>query len=126
MLKPALSSLQRSVKLREHFANRGRPVPFASNPPPIYAIPTAAPVSISGRVLAPNGAGLRNAQVVLTDENGATRTANTTSFGYYHFDGVSSGQSMVVSVNSKRYTFNTQIVSVQDNISDMNFYADEF
>ncbi len=99
---------------------------FASNPPPIYGIPTAAAVSIGGRVLTQNGSGLRNAQVILTDTNGTVHRAVTSSFGYYQFDGITSGQTVTVSVSSKRYVFNTQVVSVQDNISDMDFYAAEY
>lgn len=99
---------------------------FASNPPPIYAIPTAASVSVSGRVLTPNGRGLQNAQVTLTDANGTVHNAVTSSFGYYRFNEIESGQSVIISINSKRYRFNTQVVSVQDNISDMDFYGSEF
>ena len=98
---------------------------FASNPPPIYGIPTAAPVSLSGRVLTADGSGLRNAQVVLTESNGTVHRATTGTFGYYRFDGIASGQSVVLSVNSKRFTFSSQVFSVQDNLSDVNFIAEE-
>jgi hypothetical protein len=99
---------------------------FASNPPPIYAIPTAASVGVSGRVLTSNGSGLRNAEVVLTEASGTVHTAKTSSFGLYHFDGILSGQTVTLSVNSKRYAFNTQVVSVQDNIADADFYGSEY
>ncbi len=99
---------------------------FASNPPPIYAIPTAASVAVSGRVLTSNGSGLRNAEVILTEANGTVHTAKTSSFGLYSFDGIQSGQTVTVSINSKRYAFNTQVVSVQDNIGDMDFYGSEY
>jgi len=99
---------------------------FASNPPPIYVIPTAAAVAVSGRVLTSNGYGLRNAQVVLTEANGTVHTARTSSFGLYSFDGIQSGQTVTVSIVSKRYVFNTEVVSVQDNISDLDFYGSEY
>nr|HQU81927.1 choice-of-anchor Q domain-containing protein [Pyrinomonadaceae bacterium] len=54
--------------------------------------PTAANVSISGRVLTTEGAGLRNAIVYLTDGNGNTRKAQTGSFGNFMFDGIEAGE----------------------------------
>jgi hypothetical protein len=97
---------------------------FASNPVPVYAPPTAASVVVSGRVLSANGSGLRNAQVILTESNGATHRTNTGSFGNYEFGGIEAGQTVTVSVISRRYSFNTQVVSPQENVSDLNFYAD--
>jgi uncharacterized delta-60 repeat protein len=47
--------------------------------------PTAASVSISGRVRTSNGRGLLNATVSLTDNEGITRTTRTKSFGYFRF-----------------------------------------
>jgi hypothetical protein len=87
--------------------------------------PTAANVSVSGRVLSAQGHGIRNARVTLTDANGATRTAITSSFGYYRFDEVEVGQTYIVGVRSKRYQFSnqTQVVFVGDEITDLTFNA---
>jgi hypothetical protein len=89
------------------------------------APPTAANVSVSGRVLTANGAGLRNAVVILTDSNGNTRTARTGSFGYYNFTEVEAGRTYIFAVQSKRYQFTPQVVSVFENVSDLNFYSSE-
>ncbi len=87
--------------------------------------PTAANVSVSGRVLTANGNGIRNVFVKLTDPSGATRRVISTSFGYFRFDDVEAGQTYVVSVQSKRYQFSnsTQVISVGDEISDLVFTA---
>ena len=85
--------------------------------------PTAANVSISGRVTTTNGAGLRNAVVTLTDSAGNTRTARTGSFGYYSFNEVEAGQTYTIAVNSKRFVFASQVVSVSDSITDLDFTA---
>jgi len=84
--------------------------------------PTAANVSVSGRVFV-GKSGLTNAIVTLTDSNGQTRTARTTSFGYYHFDDITAGQTIVLTVTSKRYQFAPQVVNVQENLTDLDFYA---
>lgn len=86
--------------------------------------PTAANVSVSGRVMTENGTGLRNAIVILTYSNGQTRTAHTGTFGYYRFDDIAAGQTIVVSVISKRFTFTPQVVNITDNINELNFVAE--
>ncbi len=85
--------------------------------------PTSATVSISGRVLAEDGAGIRNARVILTGTNGISQTAKTTAFGYYRFDNVEVGETYVISVASKRFTFNSQIITVNDEIGNLDFIA---
>lgn len=90
-----------------------------------FMAPTAANVSVGGRVLTSQGYGIRNARVTLTNSNGATRTAITSGFGYYRFDEVAVGQTYVVAVRSKRYRFasDTQVLSVNDEITDLIFTA---
>jgi len=82
---------------------------------------TAAPVSIGGRVAISTGQGLTNATVILTDGNGFTRTARTSSFGYYSFDEIPAGRTYIISVDSRNYTFSPQIISVVDNLTDVDF-----
>lgn len=85
--------------------------------------PTAATVSISGRILTPEGRGLINARVVLTDMHGNTRTVISSSFGYYCFDEVEVGQIYIVTIASKRYRFSPQVLTVMEEIGDLNFIA---
>jgi hypothetical protein len=87
------------------------------------APPTAANVSISGKVLTAKGGGLGNAIVVLTDSHGVSRNVKTSTFGYYLFDNVGSGETYTISVNSKKYQFTPQIVTANDSITDLNFIA---
>ena len=85
--------------------------------------PTAAGVSVSGRVLI-GGRGLTNAVVTLTDQNGNVRSTRTSSFGYYRFDEVAAGQIYVVAIKSKRFQFAPQVVSITEDVSELNFYSD--
>jgi len=85
-------------------------------------VPTAANVTVAGRVLTAGGNGLRNAIVTLTDSNGTTRAAITSSFGYYQFDEIAAGQTYIVSVASKRYTFAPLTITVTDAITDLDIY----
>lgn len=96
---------------------------FASNPVPTVIVPppTAAGVTIGGRVLTPTGGGLSGARVNLTDSNGVLRTIITNPFGYYRFVDVASGQTAILTVDSKRYTYMSQVINVTEDITDLNF-----
>ncbi len=89
---------------------------------PTFA-PTAANVSVSGRVLEPNGIGLRGATVRLTDSNGNHRTSRTNSFGKFRFNDVEAGGIYVVSISSKRYDFAPQVIQINDNVEDLVFVS---
>jgi hypothetical protein len=93
---------------------------------PAFA-PTASMVSIGGRVRTAQGSGIRNVIVTLTEPNGAIRTAQTGSFGYFRFDGVAVGATYLIGVSAKRYAFAqpTIVRSVQDEIADLDFVADD-
>jgi hypothetical protein len=86
--------------------------------------PTAAGVSVSGRVLTANGNGLRNAVITLTNQQGTSRSMLTSSFGYYRFDDVQAGETYIISVLSKRYRFAPRIVSVADEITEFILVAE--
>jgi hypothetical protein len=85
--------------------------------------PTAANVSVSGRVFSALGSGISRAAVSVTDSQGNTRTTLTNPFGYYRFDDVASGQTYAFSVRAKGYTFQPQIVTVADELTDLDFIA---
>jgi hypothetical protein len=87
--------------------------------------PTAANVSVSGRVLTANGSGLRNARVILTRSTGESLSAITSAFGFFRFSDVPSGEVVIISVVSKRYTFAPQILNLLEDIEGLNFNAVE-
>ena len=90
----------------------------------VQLAPTAAAVSVSGRVLTAAGRGLNNAYVTLTRPDGSVRIVLTSAFGYYRFDDVAVGDIYLVNVSSKRYTFTPQVVSLVEEITDLNFIAE--
>ena len=87
--------------------------------------PTAAAVSISGRVLTSTGRGIASARVILVDSAGVQLVTQTNPFGYYRFLDVPAGQTIIVAVSSKRYQFinPTRAVSINEAIDDLNFTA---
>jgi hypothetical protein len=84
-------------------------------------VPTAASVTVSGRVFTPSGNGLVNAVVTMTDTQGNARTVRTTTFGYFRFEAVEAGEVYIFGVKSKRYRFTPQVLSVFDDVRELNF-----
>ncbi|HJS51919.1 MAG TPA: hypothetical protein VJ781_08470 [Pyrinomonadaceae bacterium] len=84
---------------------------------------TAATADISGRVVLPNGRGVANTSVNLTDQLGVTLTARTNTFGFYSFDDVRVGPSYVVQPVSSRFTFSPQVITPVDDMGGVNFVA---
>lgn len=85
--------------------------------------PTAADVSLNGRVVSPDGNGIPYARLRLTDAEGNARLVTASPFGYYQFAGVAAGKTYVLSVEAKGYRFDSpsMTVTVNDNLADLNF-----
>lgn len=81
----------------------------------------SATFSISGRITTPAGTGLRNTTVFMIDPQNVKRTATTSSFGFYQFDSVASGQTYTIGVSSRSYRFSTRQVNVTGNLTNIDF-----
>lgn len=89
--------------------------------------PTAAMVSIGGKVKTRDDSGIRNVIVTLTNLNGSIRTTITGSFRAYRFTDVEVGQTYVLSVSAKKYFFanSSQIISVDEELTGLDFLGQE-
>lgn len=87
----------------------------------IEAAPTTAGVSVSGRITPNSGRLFGNTLVTATDSQGTNRAVVANPFGYFKFESLTAGETYVFTVNSKRYNFAPQILSVNDNITGLNF-----
>jgi hypothetical protein len=85
---------------------------------------SSATYKVSGRVLTPDGGGLRGVTVTLTDENGNTLTAITSTFGYYSFDNVP-GDTYTIAVESKRFHFEPRMIQLAGNLADVDLTGTE-
>ena len=85
--------------------------------------PSAAMVSVSGRVLTTHGQGIRNARVTLTDSNGNSIQTLTNSLGHFIFDNVEVGQNYVLITYSKGRSFAPQLLTLEDEIADLELIA---
>ncbi len=91
--------------------------------------PTAAGVTVAGRVSSPSGYGLPQVRVTI-DGGGLAepRSTLTNAFGYYSFPDIESGRSYVVSVSSNRTKFSqpTRLIYLTDSVDNCNFASDPF
>jgi len=84
---------------------------------------TAAAVSIAGRVVNASGYGIPKAEVTITQPSGTAIRTITSSFGYYRFEEVAVGSTIIVSVTHKQYSFASHVLTVTDAVEDLNFMA---
>ena len=82
--------------------------------------PGSVRFSIAGKVITPDGLGLRNADVKLTAPDGSSRTVTSSSFGIYSFDDVPGSSNYMLTVASKRYRFAPRTLTLEANLADIN------
>jgi hypothetical protein len=85
--------------------------------------PSAAGVAVGGRVLTAEGKPIAGALVTLTDASGSSVTSISSSFGFYQFESVPAGAGYWVRVRSKRFSFPSQFIVVDDNVTDLDIIA---
>ncbi len=109
----------------------GQPRPFNTLPDigadEVQSVPTAGEVSINGRVTFADGRGIRGVTVTVYGGNlVAPRSSITSSFGYFRIDGLTAGQSYVVSVSGKRFIFDVtaRIVSAGEDAFNIDFVGE--
>lgn len=85
--------------------------------------PAASTININGQVLLSSGRGVSRALVYMTDRNGESRIAMTNYLGFYNFKEVPSGETYIFNISSKRYTFDTRVVAVMEDLEKLDFTA---
>lgn len=87
--------------------------------------PTAAGVTLGGRVSTANGGlGISNATIFITDPTGEKHSTLTNSFGYFSFENVRAGETYVFEIKHKRYSFVPQAIFINEDLIDLNFTAE--
>jgi subtilisin family serine protease len=82
--------------------------------------PTAAQVTVAGRVLPRSGFGVRGVRVTITDAAGVARTVITNAFGYYRFGSVSTGQTYMIRAFGAHMAFSPRSISVTDTLDGVD------
>lgn len=112
------------LTIQNFMFNEGVPQDITVNGNILIVGPTAAAVSIGGRLTTATGLPVSKATVYLTDTRGQVRTTLSNGFGLYTFEDVTVGETYIVSVLSKRYTFTPVAISPTDSTSELNLIAE--
>ncbi len=83
--------------------------------------PTAAAVTISGRVSFPQTFGTNCAFVTLTDSQGNSRTTVTGKFGGFGFDDVAVGETYILRAFARHQSFAPQVITPTEDLTDLSF-----
>jgi hypothetical protein len=89
--------------------------------------PTAATGSIAGRVTDPYGRGIPTVKVTATRAaTGQPVSVLTNSFGYYHLDGLETGEAYLISLSHKKHRFGDSpgVLFVNGNLSGVDFTSE--
>ncbi|MEQ1764466.1 MAG: choice-of-anchor Q domain-containing protein [Pyrinomonadaceae bacterium] len=86
---------------------------------------SAADATISGRVVTAQGRAISRATITVTDANGESKTVLSNTFGFFNVSELPTGQTYLVSVSARGYTFATPsyFVDLSDNVGDLNFVS---
>lgn len=87
--------------------------------------PTAAGVTVAGRLTTSEGIGIRSVQVMMTTRFGELRRTMTGAFGFYAFEDVPAGENVLVTVSAKRFRFaqSSLVVFTGDSLANVDFVA---
>lgn len=78
------------------------------------------PVSVSGQARTPTGTPIRGVRVGLTNAAGETHWAVTSTFGFFVFDNIPTGQTYTLFVRgSKHYSFETRTFGLNETIDNL-------
>jgi CSLREA domain-containing protein len=93
----------------------------------LQVAPTAASVSVSGKVTTNTGRGIKNVQITMIDANGIARTATSTTFGYYRFNNVVAGETLTITAKARQFRFNQSSIvrTANESINDADFVSEQ-
>ena len=80
---------------------------FVVTPPPF--------ATVNGKVLTSDGRGLRNTTVSITSSQGVVLTATTSSFGFFSFDNVATGDTYTIRILSRLFRYPPQSLQIDCN-----------
>ncbi|MEQ1923068.1 MAG: carboxypeptidase-like regulatory domain-containing protein, partial [Pyrinomonadaceae bacterium] len=108
------------------FTEMGQPGAIAGGWGLQFVVPTAAGVSVSGRVTTAEGRGIRGAIVTVTGNSlAAPINVMTGVNGKYIVEGLTAGETYIVTIRSRRFVFGTssRVLTLVDSVTDADFVA---
>lgn len=88
-------------------------------------VPSAASVTVAGRVFDRYGRGAGRVMVSIIDSKGKVTTAVTNSFGNYRFSGIGAGETYVIAPSARGATYKPEVLWIGDDITGLDFYPSD-
>lgn len=86
---------------------------------------SAADATVSGNVLSPDGRGLSGAVVTLTNNQGVSRSVTSSRRGSFAFTEVETGESYVLTVQSRLFPFQPRVITVTDSLTGIELVGED-
>lgn len=116
----ALLSFGNAPVVQEVVNGTANPLPTVFTPATVSLVPvTAASAMVSGRVTTDVGRALARVSVRITGPDGTVKAVTTNQFGNFRFEEVEVGQVYAVTAVHKEYSFSPQVVTVNEDVSDL-------
>jgi uncharacterized delta-60 repeat protein len=90
--------------------------------------PIAVNAGISGRITTASGHGIQNVSVQISGGNlSESKLARTNTFGYYRFQDLQVGQTYIVGVSAKRYSFVNpiRVITLNEDLTGEDFVSND-
>ena len=88
-----------------------------------FLTPTAASVSVMGRVVDSAGRPISGVSVSIEGAVGIPRSTRTTTFGYFTFNDIEVGRTYLLSASHRRYSFVPTAIVLTDTVADIEIVA---
>src|SRR5690606_233981 len=110
----------------EFYDSTGVPYPTVLNPGSITITgPSAAGVTLQGRVLTAAGNAIQNARVLVTDEDSQVFVARTNTFGYFQVHDLEAGHNYIVSAVARNHSFGAQAITLNEQVTQINIISQQ-
>ena len=85
--------------------------------------PTAADISISGRVITNEkvGRGIRNTVIKISNAGGVIQTVRTNQFGNFSIKNLTVGETYIFTLHARRYQFAPKVITISDDLNKLIF-----
>ncbi len=92
----------------------------------IVLAPTAAGVNVSGQVVTAQGRGIPRATLTLINGDGIAISTTTDMLGYFHFEDIPAGETYIINVGSRNFSFAnpSSALTINENINNLVFTAE--
>ncbi len=116
------ASTTSSARIRVKEAGHVLPSSISTSDFYITLAPTSSMVTLVGRTARPDGVAISNVRVTLSMANGEVLRATSNSFGYFSFEGVPAGETVIITSEHRQYSFAPRVLMPDDGLGTIEIF----